>query len=203
MSRSSWFSFWPSFLFIFFLKWAKSHSASSKVLCCYSPFYSPSFWFPEGPSTCAVRDHSRFSSFSCSISGTWEGRIHPLFLVFFWIFLWAVLILSWLCYTPQGSRAFGSLWGSWLSFLFTLVIFQSSNLGFFSFSSFFSYRLPGLSFSLWFLGFKPFGLTISFHFPWPLMFISLGLGAVIFWTSTNICSVEDTNSQVCEWLQHH
>ena len=43
MSRSSWFSFWPSFLFIFFLKWAESHSVDSKVLCCYSPFYSPSF----------------------------------------------------------------------------------------------------------------------------------------------------------------
>ena len=68
MGRISWFSFWPSFLFIFFLKWAESHSAGSKVLCCYSPFYSPLFWFPEIPSTCAVRGHSRFSSFSCWIS---------------------------------------------------------------------------------------------------------------------------------------
>ena len=47
MSRSSWFSFWPSFLFIFFLKWAESHPAGLKVFCCYSPFYSPLFWFPE------------------------------------------------------------------------------------------------------------------------------------------------------------
>ena len=47
MSRFSWFSFWPSFLFIFFLKWAESHPAGLKVLCCYSPFYSPLFWFPE------------------------------------------------------------------------------------------------------------------------------------------------------------
>ena len=38
ISRSSCFSFWSSFLFIFFLKWAESHSAGSKVLCYYSLF---------------------------------------------------------------------------------------------------------------------------------------------------------------------
>ena len=63
MSRSLRFSSWPSFFFTFFLKWAKSHSAGSKVLCCYSSFHSPSFWFLEVPSTCVVRGHSRFSSF--------------------------------------------------------------------------------------------------------------------------------------------
>ena len=63
VSHSSWFSFWLSFFFIFFLKWAESHSVGSKVLCCYSPFNSPSFWFPKVLSTCAMRNHSRFSSF--------------------------------------------------------------------------------------------------------------------------------------------
>ena len=70
-----------------------------------------------------------------------------------------------------------------------LVILQSSDLGFFSFSFFFSHKLPGLSFfSLCFLGFKPFGLTTSSLFPWPLVLISLGLDAVIFWTSTQFYS---------------
>ena len=63
MSRSLWFNFWPSFLFIFFLKLAKSHSVGSKVLCCYFPFYSPLFWFLEVPFICAVRGHSRLSFF--------------------------------------------------------------------------------------------------------------------------------------------
>ena len=70
MSRSSWFSFWLSFLFIFFLKRAESHSVGSKVLCCYSPIYSLSFWFLEVLFTCVVRGHSRLSSFSYWIFGT-------------------------------------------------------------------------------------------------------------------------------------
>ena len=63
MSRSLWFSFWPSFLFVFFLKWAESHSTGSKVFCCYFSFYSPLFWFPEVPFICTVKGHSRVSSF--------------------------------------------------------------------------------------------------------------------------------------------
>ena len=85
-SRSSRFSFWPSFFFILFLKWAESHSANLKVLCYYSLFYTSSFWFPEVPPTCAMRSHSRFSSFLAGSFGTWEGCAHPLFHVFFWLF---------------------------------------------------------------------------------------------------------------------
>ena len=70
MSRSSRFSFWPSFFFIFFLKWAESHSAGLNVLCCFSLFYTPSFWFPEVPPTCTMRSHSRFSSFLAGSFGT-------------------------------------------------------------------------------------------------------------------------------------
>ena len=63
MSRSLWFSFWLSFLFIFFLKWVESHFAGSKVLCCYFLFYSPLFRFPDIPFICAMGGHSRLSSF--------------------------------------------------------------------------------------------------------------------------------------------
>ena len=67
-SRSSRFSFWPSFCFIFFLKWVESHSADLKVFCYYSPFYTSSFWFPEVPPTCAMRSRSKFFFFfSCWI----------------------------------------------------------------------------------------------------------------------------------------
>ena len=104
-------------------------------------------------------------------SGTWEGRIYPLFLVFFWLFLWAVLILSWLCYTPRGSRAFGSLWGSRLSF-FTLVLLQSFDLGFFSFFFFLFSLAKGLSF-YFFVGFwasSLLGLPPLFIFYGPLCY---------------------------------
>ena len=105
-SRSSRFSFWPSFFFIFFLKWAESHSAGLKVLCCYS------FFIPLRSGS------SRY----CPLA-LWE--VTPGFLLFlldhlvpekdvpilcflcsFGFFLWAVLILSWLYYMPRGSRAF-------------------------------------------------------------------------------------------------
>ena len=86
MSRSLWFNFWPSFLFVIFPEWAESNSAGSKVFYCYYFFYSSLFWFPEVLFLCIVRGYSRLSPFSCWISGTWKGRICPLFLVFFWVF---------------------------------------------------------------------------------------------------------------------
>ena len=47
-SRSSWSSFWPSFFFIFFLKWAESYSAGLKVFRCYSPFLYFFILVPRG-----------------------------------------------------------------------------------------------------------------------------------------------------------
>ena len=83
MSLSLWFNFWPSFLFVIFPEWAESNSACSKVFCCYFLFYSSLFWFPEVPFLCTVKGYSRLSPFSCWIFDTWEGRICPLFLCFF------------------------------------------------------------------------------------------------------------------------
>ena len=65
MSRSLWFNFWPSFLFVIFPEWVESNSTGSVVFCCYFLFYSSLFWFPEVPFLCIVRGYSRFSHFSC------------------------------------------------------------------------------------------------------------------------------------------
>ena len=109
-SRSSRSSFWPSFFFIFFLKWAESHSTGLKVLRYYSPFYTFSSWFLEVPPTCTMRSRWVFSSFLVGSFDIWEGHAHPLFLMFSFLFgfflFWVVLILPRLCYTPRGSRAF-------------------------------------------------------------------------------------------------
>ena len=73
-SRSSWSNFWPSFFFIFFLKRAESHSAGLKVFCCYSLFYTSSFWFPEVLPTCAMRGRWFFPFFLVGSFDAWEGR---------------------------------------------------------------------------------------------------------------------------------
>ena len=69
-----------------------------------------------------------------------------LFLVFFFVFFfWTVLIFSWLFLHAWGILSlFGSLWGSRFNFHL-----QSSDIGFFSFFSFFfSHKLLGLPFFL-------------------------------------------------------
>ena len=77
---------WLSFFFVIFPEWVESNSAGSKVFCCYFLFYSSLLWFPEVLFLCIVKGYSRLSPFSCWISDTWEGRICPLFLVFFLAF---------------------------------------------------------------------------------------------------------------------
>ena len=67
-SRSSRSNFWQSFFFIFFLKQAESHSVGLKVFCCYSLFYTSSFY----------ERSLILSSFSCWI--VWRlRRTWPLF----------------------------------------------------------------------------------------------------------------------------
>ena len=74
----------PSFL-SFFLSGQNPTLLVRKFFCYYFLFYSSLFWFPEVPFLCIVRGYSRLSPFSCWISGTWEGHICPLFLVFFFL----------------------------------------------------------------------------------------------------------------------
>ena len=86
-SCSSGSSFWPSFFFIFFLKWAESHSADLKVFRCYSLFYTSSFWFPEVLPTCDMRSHWVFLFFFLLGHLTLEKDVpSPLFLVFLFVF---------------------------------------------------------------------------------------------------------------------
>ena len=130
--------------------------------------------FPEVSPICAMRSHSRFSSF---LAGSFDTWVILCFLTFFWLFPLSCLNPSLTVLHTSGIPIQLSFYAGNSS------IFWSGLLFFFSF--FFSHKLPGLS-SLCFLGFKPFGFTISSLFPWPLVLISLGLSAVIFWTSTNV-----------------
>ena len=88
---------------------------------------------------------------------------------FFGVFLWVVLILSLLCYTPRGSRLRS----------FTLVLLPSSDLDLFSF--FFLHRFWGSSFyGFWassLLGLSP--LFFNFIFYGPLCY-SFGPGCCDF-----------------------
>ena len=198
-SRSSWSSFWPSFFFIFFLKWAESYSTGLKVFRCYSPFLYFFILVPRGATRLRYE------------------KSLQVFLLFFLLghlilekdvsilcFLCSFLILFLLSYlnpvltifTRLGDpEPFGNLRGSRLSFLL-----QSSDLGFFSFSFFFSHKLLGLPFFLLdvFWAASLLGLPfLLFFFPWPLVLISLGLSAVTFWTSTRV--IPERGSSNWKW----
>ena len=82
-SRSSQFSFCRPSSLSFFSNGRNPTLLVRKSFAATPFFIPPSFWFPEVPSTCTMRSHSRFSSFLARSFGTWEGRAHPLFLVFF------------------------------------------------------------------------------------------------------------------------
>ena len=134
-------------------------------LCWFESFFAATSFF-IAPCSSSKRYRSfafwkvtlGFLFFSCWISGTWEWRICPLFLVFFFgVFLWVVLILSLLCYTPRGSRLRS----------FTLVLLPSSDLDLFSF--FFLHRFWGSSFyDFWassLLGLSPLFFNFIFYGP--------------------------------------
>ena len=178
-SRSSRSIFWLPFFFIFFLKWAESHSAGLKVFRCYSHFYTSSFWFPEMLPICAMRSRWVFLFFFLLGHLTLEKDVpFPLFLVFFFdFFFWTILILSWLYLhvwgipsnltvsEDPGSAFFFNLL-TWASFLFLssfLIIFWAC--------PFFFLMLFGLQAS-WAYHF--------FSFPWPLTLTSLGLDTMTF-----------------------
>ena len=178
-SRLSRSNFWQFFFFIFFLRRVESHSADLKVFCCYSLFYTSSFWFPEALPTCAIRGRWFFPLFLLGRLTLEKDVASPLFFVFlFCPFLLNYLNLLLTVLTRLGgSEPFGGLWGSRLSFSSSILWHGLLFLFFLLFS-----WASGLPFFLLdaFLGFKPLGLTISSLFRGPLALISLGLGTVIF-----------------------
>ena len=209
-SRPSWSNFWSSFFFIFFLKRAESHSAGLKVFCCYSIFYTSLFWFPEVLPTCAMRSRWFLPLFLAGSFDTWEGRdLSSISCVSFCLFLLNCLNLFLTVLTRlRDFESFGSLWGSQLNF-----IFQSSDMGFFSFSFFFSHKLLGFPFfSSWcFLGFKPLRLTISSLFFVALCAYFFGLGYCDFLGLNRplpkgvcICVDDDCSHEACRpaiWIR--
>ena len=114
-----------------------------------------------------MRSHSRFYSFLAGSFGTWEGRAHPLFLVFFWLFPLSCLnpfftvihaseITSLLAASEDPDSAFFLCWQFfnlliWASFLFLssfLINFRACLLLFFN--VFWASSLLGLPFFLFF-----------------------------------------------------
>ena len=176
-SRLSRSHFWQFFFFIFFLRWAESHSAGLKVFRCYSLFILLHSGSPRR-FLLAPWEVADFFLFSCWI--VWRLR-RTWHLLYFLVFLFCPFLSS----CPNllltvltrlgGSKPFGGLWGSRLSFL------QSSDMDFFSFSFFFSHKLLGFPFSflMLLLGFKPLGL-ISSLFSWPPCAYFFELGTVNF-----------------------
>ena len=135
-----WFSFWPSFLFVIFLKWAKSISASSKVFAATSSFIALHSGSPRYRSFALWAVTLGFLLFLLHLwclRRTYLPFVSCVFLAFPLSCLnpvWAVLHVSGIpsLWQPLGIP----------TQLFTLVFLQSSNLGiFFLFSSFFSHRL--------------------------------------------------------------
>ena len=146
-SRSSRSSFWPSFFFIFFLKWAKSHFADLKVFRCYSPFLYFFILVPQGATHLHYEKSLQvFLLFLTGSFDTWEGRAHLLFLVFlFGFFFWAVLILSWLYLHALGIPSLLAVSeDTGLTFFFNLLIWASflflSSLCFFGLQAFWAYH---------------------------------------------------------------
>ena len=174
LSRSH---FWH-FFFIFFLRQAESHSAGLKVFRCYSLFYTSLFWFPKALPTCVMKGHWFFPLFLLGRLALEKDMASPLFLVFlFCPFLLKCLnLLLTVLICLGGSEPFGGLWGSRLNFLL-----QSSDMGFFSFSFFFSHKLLGFLFPSWCFFWASSLLGLPFLlFRGPLALISLGLGTVVF-----------------------
>ena len=174
-SRLSRSHFWQLFFFIFFLRRAKSHFSGFKVFHCYSLFYTSSFWFPEALPTCTMKGRWFFPLFLLGRLALERDVASSLFLVFLFFVLSfrSVLIFLLTVLTRLGgSEPFGGLWESWLSFLL-----QYSDMGFFSFSFFFSHKLLGFPFSflMLLLGFKPLGPAIS-SLSWPPCTYFFGLG---------------------------
>ena len=182
-SRSSWSSFWPSFFFIFFLKWVESHSVDLKIFRYYSLFYTSSFWFPEVHPLALWEVAPSFFFFSCWV--IWYLRKtcpSSVSCVSFWLFLLSYLnpfltvlhasgISSLLAISEDPSSAF----------FFNLLIWAS-----FLFSFFFSHKLPGLPFFLLYV----FGLQAF----WAYHFFSFLQAPCAYFFGLGCCDFLDLNT---------
>ena len=178
-SHSSRSSFWLSFFFIFFLKWAESHFVGLKVFRCYSPILYFFILVPQGATHLHYKKSLQVSFFFFLLGHlTLEKDVpSPLFLVFLFVFFfWSILILSWLYLHASGILSLLAIFEDpGLAFFFNLLTWAS----FLFLSSFLINFWTCLFFSSWcFLGFKPFGLTISSLFHGPLR---LFLWAWVLW----------------------
>ena len=104
-------SFWPSFLFVIFLKWAESTPAKSKVFPTTSSYGSFSYVL-RGPSFLFTSCRSLSLLVPCCITRCLKRTYPPFVSRVSWHPFRVVSIPLQLCCTSRGSQTFGILWGS-------------------------------------------------------------------------------------------